>query len=217
MNKILITGYKHSGTTMLMGLLRNHPQVGWIEMEEGYIEYDKPREWVLQMARKRVANLKEQAWGEKIPWGNRESDKDAKRSIAFTKKWLKYFGKQSRVLHILRHPIDVASSGRPDGNPGEDTLKQIINTVPKYIEYINNSFYCATILYEDLLLDPKEHLNNIFKFCGLMTSEKILNRTLNGPLKFGKINPERAFAFKKKGIESSVDYDSIVDQLCVRL
>lgn len=217
MVKILITGFKHSGTTMLLGLLRNHPQVGWIEMEEAYIEYDKPKKWVLQMASKRVPNLKEKAWGDKIPWGNRPEDKDAKRPIEFTKKWLKYFGKQSRVLHIIRHPIDTASSGRPDGNPGEGTLKQILNSLPPYIDFINKSSYAATIVYEDLLINPKEHLHNIFNFCDLISSEKILNRVMNGPLKYGKINADRAFAFKKKGVESTADYQSMIDQLYVRL
>jgi hypothetical protein len=45
MSKILITGFRHSGTTMLMQLLRAHPQVGWIEDEESYIEFDKDRDW----------------------------------------------------------------------------------------------------------------------------------------------------------------------------
>ena len=217
MNKILITGFKHSGTTMLMGLLRNHPQVGWIEMEESYIEYDKPKKWVLQMASKRVHDLKEKAWGDKIPWGHKPEDKDAKRVIGFTKKWLKYFGKQARILHIMRHPIDTASSGRPDGHPGEDALKRILNSVPAYIDFINNNLYSATIVYEDLLINPKEHLHNIFNFCGLMSTEKILNRVINGPLKFGKINPDRAFAFKKKGVESTVDYDKMIERVNVRL
>lgn len=217
MNKILITGFKHSGTTMLLSLLRNHPQVGWIEFEEGYIEYDKPKKWVLQMASKRVPNLKEKAWGDKIPWGNRPSDINARRAIAFTHKWLKFFGKEARVLHIMRHPIDTASSGRPDGNPGKETLKQIMNSVPKYINYINNNLYCATIVYEDLLLEPVEHLRNICHFCGLYPTEKAINRMINSNMKFGGINADRAFAFEKKGVESTVDYQGMIDELCVRL
>jgi hypothetical protein len=215
--KILITGFRHSGTTMLLSLLRNHPQVGWIEMEEGYIEFNKPREWVLQMASKKVPDLKNMAWGEKIPWGHRPNDQNANRVIGFTKKWLKYFGKQSRVLHILRHPIDTASSGRPDEQPGVDTLKHIMNTVPAYINFINNSMYCATIVYEDLLINPREHLKNIYHFCGLKSNDKILNRVLNAPLKFGKINADRAYAFMKKGIAPTIDYQDIVEQLHIRL
>jgi len=39
MVKIFITGFKHSGTTMLMQLVQAHPQVGGIENEASYIEY----------------------------------------------------------------------------------------------------------------------------------------------------------------------------------
>lgn len=217
MVKILITGYRHSGTTMLMQLLRNHPQVGWIEMEEGYIEFDKPKKWVLMMAKKRVRNLKKYAWGEKIPWGNRPGDIKAKRAINFSDKWLKYFGKQARILHIMRHPIDSASSGMPDGQPGEKALKQVLHTVPPYIDFINNNLYSATIAYEDLVQNPYEHLWNIFHFCGLMKSEAIVNKVMNSHLKFGKINADRAFAFEKKGVKSDIDYESIKERLCIRL
>jgi hypothetical protein len=217
MKKIFITGFQHSGTTMLMGLLRNHPKVGWIELEKGYIEYDKPKKWVLQMASLRVHNLKECAWGEKLPWGNREEDFNAVRPIAFTKKWLKYFGKNARVLHIIRHPIDVAASGTADGKPTDKTLKLYENTIPKYIDFIGDSKYCATIVYEDLLMKPETHLRNILNFCGLMSTEKIINVMMNGPLLYGKIVSDKAYSFKKRGIEETVDYDKFLSKLCIRL
>ena len=91
MVKIFVTGFRHSGTTMLMQLLRAHPQVGWIEMEESYIEFDRPKDWVLMHASRRVPNMKKYAWGEKIPWGNRNTDVDGKRAIGMIKKWLKFF------------------------------------------------------------------------------------------------------------------------------
>jgi hypothetical protein len=40
---------------------------------------------------------------------------------------------------------------------------------------------------------------------------------LNAPLKFGKINSDRAFAFRKKGIKSLVDYNEFIDKLYIRL
>lgn len=217
MVKIFVTGYRHSGTTMLMNLLRTHPQVGWIEMEESYIEFDKPKEWVIMMAKKRVHNLKKKAWGEKIPWGDRKEDRNAKRVIKNSKRWLKFFKKDGRVLHILRHPIDVASSGMPDGKVGKEALKQILNTVPKYIDYTNNNKRCATIVYEDLVINPREHLHKIFKFCGLISSEAILNKVINTTLKFGKINADRAFAFKKTGFKTEIDYDKIIEKVELRL
>ena len=217
MNKLLITGYKHSGTTMLMQLLRSHPQVGWIEFEEGYIEYDKPKEWVIMMAKKRVSNLKEKVWGEKLPWGDRDSDKNSERSIGFTKKWLKYFRNDARVIHIIRHPIDAASSGRPDGHPGDDALKQILKTVPLYIDFSNNDKRIASVCYEDLLIEPRIHLDKIFNFLGIVSSQKVLDVVTNTKLKFGKINADRAYAFEKKGIESNINYDEILKKINVRL
>jgi len=213
MVKILITGVKHSGTTMLMQLLRAHPQVGWIESEEGYIAYDKPKEWIIMMAKKRVTNLKEKAWGEKIPWDEREADKNAKRPIAFSKRWLKYFGKGARVIHIIRHPYDAAASGTMYDKVSEKTLKSIMNTLPNYINFLNNNPRTATVVYEDLLLNPKQHLSKIFDFCDLKVNDKILNRVINTTLKFGKINSDRAYAFKNKNIESSIDYDNIIKGL----
>jgi hypothetical protein len=47
MTKILITGFMHSGTTLLLQLINSHSEVGWIQFEDGYIEFDKPKEWVL--------------------------------------------------------------------------------------------------------------------------------------------------------------------------
>ena len=217
MNKILITGYQHSGTTLLMQLLRNHPQVGWIEMEESYIEYNKPKEWLVQMASKRVFNLNKRVWGEKIPWGHRPEDKNADRAIAFTKRWIKFFGKKSRILHILRHPIDVASSERTDGNPSNKTLIQIFNSVPQYIDFTNQRECCATIVYEDLVTNPRKHLHNIFNFCGIMSTQKILDRVENSHLKFGKINADRAYAYKKNMESPTVEYEKFLERIERRL
>jgi len=217
MTKILITGFRHSGTTLLMSLLRSHPQVGWIEFEESFIEFDKPKKWLVSMAQKQVPNLKEKAWGEKIPWGMRPQDKDCSRAIAFTKKWLKYFKKDARVIHIIRHPIDVASSGREDGNPDLEVKKEILSTVPKYLDFISNNLNCKTIVYEDLVQKPKKHLKNIFKFCELQSNDKILHSVVNTNLKFDKINPDRAFAFKKVGAASDTNYEEIISKIKLRL
>lgn len=202
---------------MLMQILRHHPQVGWIEFEESYIEFDKPKKWVLLMAQNKTPNLKEKAWGEKIPWGNRPSDKNAERAINFSKKWLNYFKSDARILHIIRHPIDVASSGRPDGNPGKDTIKQILNSVPHYIDFINTNSRCATVVYEDLVCNPKKQLQSIFEFCNLSSTDKIIEKIVTGEFKFGKINSDRAFAFEKTRVISTVDYNEILETLKIRL
>ena len=218
MTKILITGFQHSGTTLLAQLINSHPEVGWIEFEEGYIEFDKPKEWIVMMAKKRVPNLKKYAWGEKIPWGNRNNDKNGKRVIEFSKKWLKFFGKDARILHILRHPIDVAASGSLNNSPGREALHLIFKSLPKYIDFINTDRRCATIVYENLLLNPELHLLKIFKFLNLRDDKEALKNVMNTTLKFGRINPERAYAYRVKSNSNlEIDYDQFTERLEYRL
>ncbi len=213
MIKVLITGFRHSGTTMLMQLLRAHPQVGWIEFEESYIEFDKPKEWVLMLAKKKVPNLKKYAWGEKIPWGNRETDVDARRAIQMSKKWLKYFRKDARVLHILRHPIDTILSGRGGSQVNKKEFNHLVNTVEKYVDFVNSNKRCSTIVYEELLTKPEIYLNNTFQFLNLPTNKKIVRKVMNTQLKFGKINASRAYAYKNKDVKIQFNYDKMVKNL----
>lgn len=205
MVKILLTGFRHSGTTMLMQLLRAHPQVGWIEFEESYIDMGKTKEWVLMMAKKRVPNLKKEAWGEKIPWGTRLTDKNGQRAINMTKKWLKFFRKEARVIQILRHPLDVLlSSGGLKISQKE--LKHTINSIEKVIEFMNLHNRCGVMIYENLVTNPEIRLINLFDFLQLNSTEKVVNKVINTKLKFGKINADRAYAYIKKNIQTDVNY-----------
>jgi len=216
MRKILITGFRHSGTTMLHQLIKEHPQVGFIENEEGYIEYDKPVEWILMNAKKRVPDLKNYAWGEKLPWGSRESDMDGSRAINFIDKWLKYFKGEARVLHILRHPVDAILSIGVNTIEVKD-WKFVTTSVPIIIDHLNKNNRCATTVYEDLVTNPDIHLNNIFTFLGLQSNNKIVKKVINAPLKFGKINADRAFAFKQKNISVDFDYEELIKRVKIRL
>jgi len=217
MRKIFITGFRHSGTTMLHQLVKTHPQVGFIEDESSYIEYDKPVEWILMFAKKKVPDLKNYAWGEKLPWGNRKTDVNGIRPVNFINKWLQYFKGEARILHILRHPVDAILSTGIGKIEGYD-WNLIINTVPIVIDCLNMDKRCATVVYEDLVTNPKVHLNNIFNFLSLETNDKIVEKVINTQLKFGKINADRAFAFKnKKNISVDFDYDSLIERVKIRL
>jgi len=214
MTKILITGFRHSGTTMLHQLIKAHPQVGWIENEESFIEFDKSKEWMLLMASHKVPDLKKYAWGEKIPWGTRPVDYNGKRAINMIKKWLKYFKGQGRVLHILRHPLDVALSGRGDSTKiGEKDWEYIMSSVPKVIDFVNSNKRCKTIIYEELLYEPEEVISEILDFLNLENTPKIVKRIATTPLKFGKINPERAYNFKNKQIETDFYYEDWLERV----
>ena len=216
MVKILITGFRHSGTTLLHQLIKGHPQVGFIEDEASYIESNNTVEWILKLAMTKVPDLKNYAWGEKLPWATRDTDVMGKRAIGFIGKWLKYFKGQARVLHILRHPVDtILSTGitKVEGNDWDIA----ITSVPVVIDYINMDERCATVVYEDLLTDPFMHLTNIFKFLGLDHKKDIVDKVIDTPVKFGKINPDRAFAFKKKNIIVDFDYEALINRVNKKL
>ena len=217
MIKIFITGFRHSGTTMTMQLIKAHPQVGWIENEESYIEFDKDRKWMLMMAGKKVDDLKKYAWGEKIPWGVRTGDKDGKRAIEMSKKWLKYFGKDARVLQVLRHPFDVFLSDRGGNKILVKEMNWLTNTVEKVVEFMNTDKRCAIVSYEELVAYPEKSLTRIFEFLGLGASKKIVDKVINTPLKFGKINSDRAFAYKSKDVKFEYDYSKLIQKVRNRL
>lgn len=217
MIKVLITGFKHSGTTMLMNLVNTHPQVGWIENEKSYIEFDKSREWLLSMASNSVPNLKKYVWGEKLPWGTRDNDLKAQRAIGFSKRWLKYFGKNARIIHIIRHPLDASLSVFPLKFNNTDINRQMLDfylsSVPKYIKFINSDERCSSVIYEDILKEPKNKLANIFQFLNLQHGTKLIKKIL----KAVPVDESRAYAYVQKGIKSDYDYDKILEKVKRRL
>lgn len=215
--KIFITGFRHSGTTMTHQLIKAHPDVGWIENELNYIEYDKPKKWVLMMAKKRVSELKKYSWGEKIPWGSRETDRDGSLTINTSKKWLKFFGKEARVLQILRHPLDISLSSYPldvkRKKVAKDQLDFALSSIPKVIDFMNKDKRCAVVVYEGLVMYPEQSLKKIFEFLNLRVNKKIIRNVMNTELKFGKINSDRAFAYRKLNLDIKLDYDKLIGRI----
>jgi hypothetical protein len=213
MTKILITGFRHSGTTMTRLLIQAHPNVEHIFDEESFIEFDRPKEWMLKIVQNRIKDPNNMSWGEKIPWGNRVMDKDAERAIQFSKKWMKFFGSKARVVHVVRHPIDAAISGPGDGSMGVEhkkSLKNILNSVPKFIEFCNSDKRCVSVIYEDILTNTESTLAKLFCFLSLPFDKKIYKKIITTQLKFGGINASRAYAYRRKGIpDGKVDYDGI--------
>jgi len=219
MVKVLVTGFKHSGTTMLMRLLNAHPQVCKIEFETGYIEFkDKPPSWYKDRAKNSCPDMKNFVWGEKLPWGTRENDLKAERAIEFSKRWLKVFGKQTRILHIIRHPMDVALSRFPlplDNCKiiNEEALRYYQSSIPKYIDFLNGCDKCASIIYEEIMERPVDICKNTFEFLEIKSDEKTVKKVLDTV----KLKTDRAYAFLNKGIECNIKYDPIWERINKRL
>jgi hypothetical protein len=220
MIKILITGFFHSGTTLAMRLIQAHPQVARIFDEDAYIEFDKPKEWMMKIVSYRIPDIKKYAWGEKIPWGNRLSDVDAKRAIGFSKKWLSYFGDDARIINVLRNPIDTVLSGANHDDIKKEyrkLLQFLLKSVPIYIQFINSDPRCSPLLYEELVMNPKETLGRICDFLKLKFDDKIYKTIIKTSLKFGGINISRAYANKNKSFYSMVEYEELIRSLKNRI
>lgn len=214
MVKVLVTGFKHSGTTMMMNLLNTHPQVAMIENEKAYIEYNKSKQWVAMMIGKNSPDMKKYICGEKLPWGIRENDLKAKRAIDFSYKWLTYFGSDARILCMVRHPIDVALSRFPlmqlKNNDRQDVTMYhyFINSMPVYLSWARSKKQCGVVVYEELLKYPSVYLSRIFHFLKIQNDKKTIAKVLERC----PIDKSRAYAFIKKGVEDLYDYKRLIEQ-----
>lgn len=214
--KILITGFRHSGTTLTRLLIQAHPQVEYIFDEDSLIEYEQSKQWMLKVVQNKVSDLKKFSWGEKIPWAVRVNDKNAERAINFSKKWLSYFNNSARIVHVLRHPIDVVLSGtnsKQITDENKKTLDMLLNSVPKYIDFVNSDKRCSTLVYEELLLNPQEKLQYLFDFLNLEFNSSVYDVIKKTQLKFGGINPKRAYANRDSLDYDSVNYNDMLDIL----
>ena len=207
--KILIIGFQHSGTTMLRNLINAHSDVSVIYNENRYIELDKSRHWIMGMIEPEVyPDGKKMSWGEKIPWVDGEGD----RVIKLSRKWFSFFGKKSRIIHIIRHPIDVALS--INKSDVDSTVKLWEQSIPKVIDFLDSDDRCATILFEDLLDWPFGMLDNMFQFLKLKRDPKRIHDVMNTELKFGKINSDRAYAFKNlENFNKTYDYIKMIGRI----
>lgn len=187
--KILVIGFQRSGTTLLRRIIQYHPDI---------IKCFHER-WVLNNP-KLYDNLYDYNWGEKIPWYG-----SSKNTIDYANRWLDLFKTNARIIHIIRHPEDVAISNfKFKAFNKKSTKNKCEMSVAKLQkEFINNKYY-KEILFEDLVMDSFKITTEIFKFCQLNNSKKTINEIISpGKEKwryFNNINSNRALAYKNNHI-----------------
>jgi hypothetical protein len=208
--RILIIGFQRSGTTLLRRLIVSHPDVKVVMHEKrllrkknvnkkGFIKSFVEKQYI---AKKEVDRYTGEdpvndIWGEKIPW-NSDSGSEI---IEYANMWRNKFGSKSRIVHIVRHPMDVALSNKKRGMiPLSAAINACKRSVPIVHNALNKDDYLV-ITYEELVSNPKKILKEIFEFCELKKDEKILNELSNlrkDRLRyFDGINKNRAFAYRK--------------------
>lgn len=215
--KILVVGYQRSGTTLLRRLIGLHPDVSAMIHEKKVLRHGKDKKSVLKYVKRISKSCKENNnWGEKVPFYGNAS------ILSYCKKWINIFGDEARVVHIVRHPVDVAISNvKMKKSPARsvDKAVNLYNKVyPKILKKIEETdeFRKKTIVvsFETLVTNPKEVLTDIFAFCKLRNDEKIIE-VISSAKKdslryFDGINSDRAFSYKKSEHKDiKVNYDNV--------
>jgi hypothetical protein len=212
---ILVVGFQRSGTTLLRRLLQLHPQVRRIYHENFLLKICKDKQTLIQFVENRGIDVTKDNWGEKVPYFP-----SARKFpiIKYCEKWNKFFNSKSRILHIIRHPYDVAVSNVNKFKYIKNleqpirTYKGIVPVATKKIMKMNNTY---TFKYEDLLINPDDMLFKIYKHCGLKPDINFRKkmRTIKNR-KYQKIDPSRAFAYKKEQkLNFDFDLDCVFDIL----
>ena len=208
--QILIIGFQRSGTTLLRRLLGCHPDVRKMFHEDFLLNQFGNRESLLKYLRDLNINPYNDNWGEKTPFYPSIRKKSVKK---YTKTWNKYFGKTSRILHIVRHPYDVGRSikAKYKNQSILGALRTYNRAMPHIVDVLKSAPRCYSFKYEDLLLHPEKQIPKIMNFCQLRPFDYEARLAKFANPKYQKLDPSRAFAyvgnFKKTrvNIQPSID------------
>jgi len=198
MVQILILGFQSSGTSIVRKILTTHPHIKGIFCDKFLLKkYDFKDKIIAYLDQK--FNTSKCNWGEIISYYDIN---EGIEPIEYCKKWNEYFLPTAKIIHIVRHPLDVAAKIRNiKGVKQKEPLKLYSNSMRRIVPKLCGMKNVMTIKYEDLLLDPDLIIPRIFNFCGL--SDDIDFRAL---MKVNKnidiLNPSGVFIhqFKKQPI-----------------
>lgn len=219
--KIFVTGFQRTGTTLLKDLIAKHPNVKMMWHETGILKNSKKNLYTAKYLPYKTTrserrntpglpkghkckvdfNLRKSNWGEKIPYRNYIIKKGMHIPIiAYCQKWNDYFLPDARILHIVRHPIDVGLSTKKIGYTRgiAKPIKEYKNVGPRVIKELKIFDNFMHVKYEDLVIRPVKTLKQIFRFCNLDDSDEAIKVVLHSDVHaFGFVNKKRAFNYKR--------------------
>lgn len=209
--KILIIGFQRSGTTLLRRIIQVHPQVRRIFHEHFLLnKYNKVT--LQKFLEKYGVDFKNDTWGEKCPYYPNIRKNPV---IKYCEKWNEYFGKESRIIHIVRHPYDVTFSimkKNKNVKKFDIPVKMYCSKLSKTVPEILNLKNTITIKYENLLQNSEVVVPLLYDFCGLdkdVDFRKLLLRLRNP--KYQTINTVRAFDYRNKNVNTQVDLTDVLN------
>lgn len=224
--KIFITGFQRSGTTLLRNLFSLHPEIKHVFHEQCVLRHfsskkqikkvKKLPDWITTNTKDKRGKYRRRttvdidfdmlndSWGEKVPYYNLFFKKGFNGPfVNYCKLWNQYFYPDCKIVHIIRHPLDVGLSTKKRGYSKSVTtpIKKYKSTVIKTMNILEDFPNVITFKYEDLVTNPKKTLLWLFKQCELSSTKGIINGILDSDVYwFGYINADRAFNFKKEAI-----------------
>lgn len=167
--RILIIGHQRSGTTLLRRLIEQHPEVKVIYHERRVV--NKPK-----LLAKLRTKYKDVVWGDKVPWNSVSGNEVVSLSI----KWAKAFGKNHRIVHIMRNPDGVKESNvKLKWLPASGLKRRVINSVSNVHSKLKHLNYKA-IRLEDLTSEPEKILKDIYAFFGIEVNGRVLQKIIKG-------------------------------------
>ncbi len=211
---ILIIGFQRSGTTLLRRLLQLHPQVRRIEHESFFLNKIHDKQTLIQHVSRIGINPQTDNWGEKVPYFPNIRKIPV---FKYCENWNRYFGSNSRILHIVRHPYDVALSNVKKFKHIK-SLDMPINlyrrSVPSSVIKLAKMKSVYTFKYEDLLINSDEMMFKIYKHCGLkpdINFRKKMRKIQN--YKYQKIDSSRAFSYQEQNIKWEYNLSDVFEIL----
>jgi len=189
---ILIIGFPRSGTTLTHRIISKHPQVGVMWFEK----------WILKQANTKEELFKKypqfkNIFGEKIIWEKRVTGKIGKTKeniIDYALKWNRWFGKEARIIQIVRHPYDslnslVISKKRfPRGPNFPLVYQEYLGNASRFFEGLFSIPNCLTVKYENLIENPEQTIKKYYSHCNIDVNHRHPEKMKQG----------RVFNYKEK-------------------
>lgn len=170
--KILTISFPRSGTSLTHRILKKHPQI-----EKGFFEtkllrkYPNKKDLCKKFPHFREGrSCAEKIIYEGVTFGSRTTDTPQ----MYAKRWNEFFGNNSKIVQIIRHPRDVWNSmilklfiKRHWEHMMVTRLNNYFDCFAKTLNDIDQYENCLTLKYEDLILGGQPMIDKMYKFCNL--------------------------------------------------
>lgn len=162
-NPIIIGACPRSGTTLLLSILDAYPAIHAIQRQTyAFTSWVKEKNLFIP---DRLDRLYRELVLHKIPQqANRYCEKTPK-NIKYFDKILDYFGKNVKMIHVVRDGRDVVTSKHPKHTPNEYwvSIERWVSDVEFGLSFnVHPNFY--TLRYEDLIFSFDETMKKLSEF-----------------------------------------------------